>query len=231
MPAERSADRDAMKRAAARAALEFVTPGTVVGVGSGTTAWAFVSALAADGPAVAGAVAASLETEMRLTEAGIRVLALDDVARLPLYVDGADVVDGYGRAIKGGGGAHAREKVLATRAERWVCVVDESKVVGVLGRAPVPVEVLQFAVGDVTDALVALGGEAKLREGFCTDNGNPIVDVEGLDLSDPLAVETALDAIPGTVANGVFARRRADVVLVGRSDGGVARIVPSNPAG
>lgn len=229
MPAENNPDRSAMKRAAARAALEFVAPGMVVGVGSGTTAWSFVDALAERGPAVAGAVAASLETETRLTEAGIRVLAPSDVAALTLYVDGADVVDGFGRAIKGGGGAHAREKVLATRAERWVCVVDETKVVGVLGRVPVPLEVLAFALREIIDALVLLGGEPRIREGFCTDNGNPIVDVGGLDLSDPLAVEFALDAIPGTVANGIFARRRADVVLVGRSDGGVARILPSDP--
>jgi len=227
--AERGFDTDAMKRAAAYAALEFVTEGSVIGVGSGTTTWAFVDALAEQGPQVRGVIAASAETEMRLAEAGLRVLTPDAVLHLPLLVDGADEVDAFGRALKGGGGAHVREKVLATWAGRWVCVVDETKVVEELGARTVAVEVVPFALATVTRALVALGGVSRLREGSCSDNGNPVLDVAGLDLSDPLAAEEALDAIPGVVGNGIFARRRADVVLVGRSDGEVARLTPAAP--
>lgn len=222
-------DTQAMKRAAARAALQFVTEGAVVGVGSGTTAWAFVDALAAEGPEVRGVIAASAETELRLAEAGLKLLAPDSLLHLPVYVDGADEVDAFGRALKGGGGAHVREKVLATWAERWICVVDETKVVEELGARPVPLEVVPFALATVRRTLAARGGVPRLREGFTSDNCNPVLHVDGLDLADPLAAEEMLDAIPGVVGNGIFARRRADVVLVGRSDGEVARLLPSAP--
>lgn len=220
-----------MKQAAARAAVALVEPGSVIGVGSGTTAWAFVEALAAAGLELRGAVAASVETETRLVEAGIRVIAPESLLSLPLYVDGADAVDGLGRAIKGRGGAMVREKVLATWAERWVCVVDESKVVDRLGVdgasvVPVPVELVPFALAAATRTLAAHRGVPVLREGFVSDNGNPVLDVNGLDLDDPLVAEAMLDALPGAVGNGIFARRRVDLLLVGRSDGEVAHVTP-----
>jgi ribose 5-phosphate isomerase A len=214
-----------MKRNAAAAALDFIEPGTVIGVGSGTTVWCFIDMLAQSGIRIAGAVAASREAERRLSEIGVEIVGFGDQS-LALYVDGADEVDMSGRAIKGGGGAHTLEKRIAEACEYWACIVDATKIVRVLGARPVPLEVAEGFSASVIAALREMGARAEIRPDRRTDAGNEIVDAHGLSLVDPLAVELALDAIPGVLGNGVFARRRADVILVGRAGGGVSRIVP-----
>lgn len=211
---------DDMKRASAKAALEYVPTGATIGVGTGSTAELFIEELAARPGLIAAAVASSEASAAALRAVGIRVL--DPAAApypLPLYVDGADEVDPELRLIKGGGGAHTREKVLATAAELFVCIVDESKLVERLGRAPVPLEVVPMARPLVARRLTALGATVAERLGFATDNGNAVLDAMGLDLSDPEGLEVELDAIPGVVECGIFARRRADVVLVGAAAG------------
>jgi ribose 5-phosphate isomerase A len=213
-------DRDDRKRAAAEAALEYVTPGSTIGVGTGSTAGFFIEALAARPKLVAAAVASSQASAAALRAAGVRVL--DPYAApypLPLYVDGADEVDTELRLIKGGGGAHTREKVLATAAELFVCIVDEAKLVERLGRFPLPLEVVPWALPFVATHLAARGGRAAARGGFVTDNGNAVLDVLGLEMSHPEGLELELDAIPGIVECGLFARRHADIVLVGSATG------------
>jgi len=215
---------DDMKRASANAALEYVPTGATIGVGTGSTAEFFIEELAARPGLIAAAVASSEACAAALRAAGIRVL--DPAAApypLPLYVDGADEVDPELRLIKGGGGAQTREKVLATAAELFVCIVDDTKLVERLGRAPVPLEVVPWAAAFVAERVAALGGRTAARPGFLTDNGNAVLDAMGLDLSDPEGLEVELDAIPGVVECGIFARRRADVVLVGTA-GGVRRL-------
>ena len=212
-------DQDAQKRAAAAAAVAYVTPGTTVGVGTGSTAAYFIAELAARRGLVAAAVASSEASAAALRAAGIPVVGLDAAASLPLYVDGADEVDPERRLIKGAGGALAREKVVASAAEVFVCIVDETKLAHRLGGVPVPVEVLPASAAAVAARLFALGGTPASRTGFVTDGGNVILDVAGLDLSDPERLEFTIDAIPGVVENGIFARRRADVVLVGAPQG------------
>lgn len=214
-----------MKRNAARAALDFVEPGAVIGVGSGTTVWCFIDLLAESGIRVGGAVAASRETARRLAEIGAEVLDLDSI-HPTLFVDGADQVDMWGRAIKGGGAAHTREKAVVRASEYWACIVDATKVVRELGGVPIPLEVEAASVESVVDAVQALGGSAVVRPDVLSDAGNPVLDTTGLPLDDPLALEFQLDAIPGVIECGVFARRTADVILVGRATGGVGRIVP-----
>jgi ribose 5-phosphate isomerase A len=211
---------DDLKLAAAEAALEFVASGSTIGVGTGSTAARFIEALAARPGLVAAAVASSVASAAALRAAGIRVV--DPGASpypLQLYVDGADEVDPELRLIKGGGGAHTREKILATAAELFVCIVDETKLVERLGRGPVPLEVVPWAAAFVAGRLAALGADVVERPGFVTDNGNAVLDALGLDLSDPEGLELELDAIPGVVECGIFARRRADVVLAGTAAG------------
>ena len=215
---------DDMKRASANAALEYVPTGATIGVGTGSTAEFFIEELAARPGLIAAAVASSEACAAALRAAVIRVL--DPAAApypLPLYVDGADEIDPELRLIKGGGGAQTREKVLATAAELFVCIVDDTKLVERLGRAPVPLEVMPWAAAFVAERVAALGGRIAARPGFVTDNGNAVLDAMGLDLSDPEGLEVELDAIPGVVECGIFARRRADVVLVGTA-GGVRRL-------
>ena len=215
---------DDMKRASANAALEYVPTGATIGVGTGSTAEFFIEELAARPGLIAAAVASSEACAAALRAAGIRVL--DPAAApypLPLYVDGADEVDPELRLIKGGGGAQTREKVLATAAELFVSIVDDTKLVERLGRAPVPLEVMPWAAAFVAERVAALGGRTATRPGFVTDNGNAVLDAMGLDLLDPEGLEVELDAIPGVVECGIFARRRADVVLVGTA-GGVRRL-------
>jgi ribose 5-phosphate isomerase A len=210
---------DEQKRAAAEAAMGYVVPRSIVGVGTGSTADFFISALAARPGLVAAAVASSEASAAALRAAGIAVVGLDAAPSLPLYVDGADEVDPHLRLIKGAGGALAREKVLASAATLFVCIVDESKLVERLGGAPVPLAVLPMAGPIVVRRVRDLGGRPVPRAGFRSDDGAAILDVTGLDLSDPERLEADLDAIPGVLECGVFALRRADVVLAGTGTG------------
>jgi ribose 5-phosphate isomerase A len=212
-----------MKRNAALAALEYLDGTVVFGVGSGSTVDVFIDALAASGLAVEGVVAASEASERRLRDAGIPLLDLLDVGRLPVYVDGTDEADLSLRLIKGRGGALAREKVLASASDLFVCIADESKLSRHLGSVPVPVEVLPMAVGYVAERLELLGGKAVLREGFVTDNANLILDVTGLPVEYPETLERTVATVAGVVECGVFALRPADVLLTGMSDGTVRR--------
>jgi ribose 5-phosphate isomerase A len=217
-----------MKRNAAHAALDFVEPGSVIGVGSGTTVWCFIDLLAESGMPLAGAVATSRETARRLSEIGVKVLDLDHIVPA-LYVDGADRIDMSGRALKGRGAALTHEKIVAAACEYWACVVDATKATRSLGGGAIELEVDEALAESVSSAVRALGGRADRREGILTDDGNPVFEALGLSLEDPLAMEETLDAIPGIIGNGIFARRRADVILVGRAGGGVGRIVPHAP--
>ena len=218
--------RDEQKRAVAAAAVAYVTQGTTIGVGTGSTAALFIEELAARPELVAAAVASSEASATALRAAGIRVVGLDEAQSLPLYVDGADQVDPQLRLIKGAGGALALEKVVASAAELFVCIVDESKLVerhgaasGAAAPAPVPLAVLPMAAALVAERVRALGGSPAARPEFVADDGLAILDVGGLDLSDPERLEAELDAIPGVVECGIFARRRADVVLAGSGEG------------
>ena len=207
--------QDDRKRAVAQAALEFVVPGELVGVGTGSTANAFIDALAAVKGRIDGAVASSETTAARLAGHGIRVIDLNAAGELPVYVDGADEATRHRHLVKGGGGALTREKIVAAAAKTFVCIVDDSKLVDRLGRFPLPIEVIPMARSLVARSIVRLGGRPERREGFVTDNGNEILDVHGLDILDPPALESEMNQIAGTVTNGLFARRCADVVLVG----------------
>ena len=208
-------NQDDRKRAVAQAALELVVPGELVGVGTGSTANAFIDALATVKGRIDGAVASSETTAARLAGHGIRVVDLNAAGELPIYVDGADETTRHRHLVKGGGGALTREKIVAAAARTFVCIVDDSKLVDRLGRFPLPVEVIPMARSLVARAIVRLGGRPERREGFVTDNGNEILDVHGLDILDPPALESEMNQIVGTVTNGLFARRCADVVLVG----------------
>ncbi len=201
------------------AALDYVEDDSVLGVGTGSTVNAFIDALAASGKRLEAAVSSSEATTRRLRELGIEVLDLNQVGGLDLYIDGADEFDPHRRLIKGGGGAHTREKIVAEASRRFVCIADESKRVGVLGRFPLPVEVIPMARSLVARKLVALGGQPEWREGFTTDNGNLVLDVHNLDLVDPVSMEQNINNLPGVVDCGLFARRPADVVLAGGPDG------------
>ena len=211
--------QDELKAAAAREAVRYVVDDTVVGVGTGSTADLFIAELARVRQRIRGAVASSEKTARRLRALGIPLFDLDDVEELPVYVDGADEVTERLAMIKGGGGALTREKIVAAVARRFVCVADESKLVGVLGKFPLPVEVIPMARAYVARELARLGGRPRLREGFVTDNGNLILDVAGLAIPDPVALEGELDHIAGVVTNGLFARRGADVLLLGAPAG------------
>ena len=211
--------QDAKKAAAAAAALEYVQPGTALGVGTGSTVNHFIDALARSGIALAGVVSSSDASTQRLAAHGIEVGDLNSMGNLDLYVDGADESDRGLRLIKGGGAALTREKIVAGASKRFICIVDDGKLVDVLGEFPVPVEVIPMARAYVARQLVALGGRPVYRERTITDNGNQILDVHGLKLTDPVAMEDAMNAIPGIVTCGIFARRPADLLLVGRDDG------------
>ena len=212
-------DKEAMKRRAARAAIEHVEPGTVIGVGTGSTANHFIDALAEIKGRIEGAVASSRATEERLRAHGIPVLDLNDVGELPLYVDGADEANRHLQLIKGGGGALTREKIVAAASRRFVCIADESKLVDVLGEFPLPVEVIPMARSLVARRLAALGGQPVLREGFVTDNGNQILDVRNFRILEPAKMESEINDIPGVVTVGIFALRPADLLILGTADG------------
>ena len=208
-----------MKKAVAKAALEYVEPGTVVGVGTGSTANHFIDFLATIKGKLEGTVASSVASAERLKKHGIPVFDLNAVGELPLYVDGADESSRHLHLIKGGGGALTREKIVAAASKLFVCIADESKLVDVLGRFPLPVEVIPMARSYVAREIVKLGGQPVLREGFTTDNGNLILDVHGLNIMNPVELESTLDHIAGVVTNGLFARRGADVLLLGTPEG------------
>ena len=212
-------NQDALKQQVAEAALEYLQPDTIVGVGSGSTANMFIDALAASGMRIAGTVASSEKTADRLRGHGIAVFDLNDVDDIPVYVDGADEIDASMAMIKGGGGALTREKIVAAVASRFVCIADASKRVVEMGRFPLPVEVIPMARAHVARKLTGLGGRPVLRDGFTTDNGNIILDVHGLAIIDPVAMEDAIDRITGVVTVGLFARRGADVLLLGTPAG------------
>jgi len=208
-----------LKREVAAAALRFVQPGRVLGVGTGSTVDLFIDALAAAGLEVQQAVSSSERSTARLKAIGIEVLDLNDVEDLPVYIDGADEIDGSFHMIKGGGAALTREKVIAAVARTFVCIADASKRVEVLGRFPLPVEVIPMARAHVARELAKLGGTPKWRAGVVTDNGNAILDVHGLSITDPVATELRINQIVGVVTNGLFAARGADVLLLGAADG------------
>lgn len=210
---------DAKKKAAALAALDFVEDGMTVGVGTGSTVNHFIAALKDRRHRVAGAVSSSEASTRLLREAGVEVRSLNDTGDLSLYVDGADESTRHLALIKGGGGALTREKIVAAASRRFVCIVDDSKVVDVLGRFPLPVEVIPMARSLVARKLAAMGGQPVLRPGFKTDNGNEILDVHNLRITDPVALEAEIALLVGVVEVGLFARRGADVLIVAGDSG------------
>ena len=211
--------QDEQKQLVAREAIKYVVDDAYLGVGSGSTVNFFIDELAKVKGRIKGAVASSVKTAERLKANGIRVVELTEAADLPVYVDGADETTEHGAMIKGGGGALTREKIVAAVARKFVCIVDQSKVVGVLGRFPLPVEVIPMARSHVARQMVKLGGSPQLREHFVTDNGNIILDVADLRILEPADLEAKIDHIVGVVTNGLFARRGADVILVGTGQG------------
>ncbi len=216
-------NQDTLKQQVGHAALPFVKDGMMVGVGTGSTTRYFMEALASIKDRIAGTVASSIQTEKLLKSLGIPVFSLLEVDQIDLYVDGADEVDTHGRLIKGGGAALTREKILSFAAKKFVCIVDKSKQVSVLGKFPVPVEVIPMARSIVAKAICSLGGDPVYRAGVTTDNGNVLLDIHRLQLTDPQMVETKLNQIPGVVCNGIFSFQTPQVVLVG-SEKGVSQI-------
>ncbi|MEP7154214.1 MAG: ribose-5-phosphate isomerase RpiA [Betaproteobacteria bacterium] len=216
-------DQNALKQAAARAAIAYVPDDTIIGVGTGSTVNFFIAELAKIAGRIKGAVSSSEASSTLLREAGIDVLELNDAGTLSVYVDGADEINAQMHMIKGGGAALTREKIVAAASDKFVCIADQSKLVDVLGNFPLPVEVIPMARSYVARRLVALGGhpEWRVRDGksVVTDNGNWILDVRGLHITDPVALETAINQITGVVTNGLFAHRAADVALLASPEG------------
>lgn len=211
--------QDELKEAVARAALDYVVEGRIVGVGTGSTARKFIEALAGIKHRIAGAVASSEDTRQRLEGHGIKVFDLNEVSDIPVYIDGADEITPRMHMIKGGGGALTREKIVAAVAQSFVCIADASKFVDVLGAFPLPVEVIPMAAAHVSRELVKLGGTPVQRPNFVTDNGNLILDVKGLHIVDPVDLETRINQVAGVVTNGLFALRPANVCLLGTPNG------------
>jgi ribose 5-phosphate isomerase A len=219
--------QDELKQRAAQAAMQFVRDGAIIGVGTGSTVNFFIAELAKHVGKVRGAVSSSDASARRLLDAGIALVDLNDVEEFALYVDGADEIDPKLHMIKGGGGALTREKIVAAVARRFVCIADESKYVATLGKFPLPIEVIPMARAHVGHALASLGGKPTLREGFTTDNGNVILDVSGLDFADPVVLESELNQIVGLVTCGIFARRPADLLILGTPAG--PKVIERNP--
>jgi len=218
-------DQDELKKQVAEAAIEYVETGTVIGVGTGSTANFFIDALAKIKGKIDGTVASSIASAERLRGHGIPVLDLNEVGELSVYVDGADETNKQLHLIKGGGGALTREKIVAGASRKFVCICDESKLVKMLGAFPLPVEVIPMAQSFVARELVKHGGMPELRQGFTTDNGNIILDVKGLEIMEPCKLESTLNNIPGVVTVGIFANRPADVLLLGTANGVETRTV------
>lgn len=225
--AARKAQQDALKKAAAERAMDWLTPGKVVGVGTGSTVRFFIDALARRRHEFPQAVSSSESSTALLKEAGIEVLDLNEVGEIDCYVDGADEVDPGFALIKGGGGALTREKIIAQASRQFVCIVDQSKCVPVLGTFPLPVEVVPMAASLITRQLEALGGQVRQRPDFVTDNGNLILDVSGLSITDPQAMEESINHWPGVVTVGLFARRRPETVLVAAPEGVQVKTLPA----
>jgi ribose 5-phosphate isomerase A len=213
------ADQDIGKRRAAEAALEFLPQDEVIGVGTGSTVNFFIDCLGTLRQRIKGAVASSVATAERLQAQGIDLVDLNDAGTLSVYIDGADEATAHRQLIKGGGGALTREKIIAAASRQFVCIADESKLVGRLGAYPLPVEVIPMARSYVAREIVALGGRPVYRHGFVTDNGNIILDVHGLDIVEPIKLEQTINNIAGVVSNGLFAARGADVLLIGSATG------------
>jgi len=212
--------QDEMKQAVAQAALDYIVPNSIVGVGTGSSANMFIDALASMKDQIAGTVASSNVSAQRLESHGIRVLNFNDVSdNMSVYVDGADEFDAANNLVKGGGGALTREKIVAAGFERFVCIVDESKKVDVLGVFPLPIEVIPMSRNLIAREILKLGAKPVWREDFVTDNGNVILDVHGLKITDPKALEATLNHMPGVVTNGLFAMRGADIVLMATPTG------------
>ena len=212
-------NQDTLKQLVAQAALEYVPEGQIIGVGTGSTANFFIDGLAGMRERIRGAVASSDASARRLAGHGIRLFDLNEVEELPVYVDGADEIDASFAMIKGGGAALTREKIVSAVARRFVCIADASKKVEVLGRFPLPVEVIPLARAQVSRAIALLGGRPVWREGVVTDNGNVIIDVHDLRITEPLKLEESLNQIVGVVTSGLFAHRPADVLLLGTAEG------------
>jgi ribose 5-phosphate isomerase A len=209
----------AQKQQVAEAAVRFVRSDSILGVGTGSTVNCFIEALAASDKRIEAAVSSSEASTALLQSHGIEIMDLNLAGTLDLYIDGADEFDSYRRLIKGGGGALTREKIITAASRKFVCIADESKKVGVLGRFPLPVEVIPMARSFVARQLVAMGGQPELRDGFVTDNGNVILDVHNMDLVDPVSIEKELNNLPGVVTNGLWALRPAEVVLMASASG------------
>ncbi len=219
-------DQNQLKKETALAALEYIKPDTIVGVGTGSTVNYFIDGLAELEFKIKGAVSSSEASTKRMQEHGIKVFDLNEVDEvIPVYVDGADESNSGLHLIKGGGGALTREKIVAANCEKFICIADESKLVNILGKFPLPIEVIPMAESLVANKLKAMGGKPKLREGFITDNGNIILDIHGLEITEPLKIEKEINDIPGVVTVGIFAINAADVLLLGTSTG-VKKILP-----
>lgn len=210
---------DHFKEKVAKAALTYLKNVEVVGVGTGSTVNYFIEQLATQKSSIEACIASSKETEKRLKALGLPVVDLNTVDRLPIYIDGADEVNNHGQMIKGGGGALTREKIIATVAQQFICIVDETKLVSRLGHFPLAVEVIPIARSFVAREIVKLGGDPEYRENFLSDNGNIILDVHNLDILEPMRLEEKIKLIPGVVENGLFAKRIADKVLIGNESG------------
>lgn len=211
--------QDDKKKAAAYAALEYVEKNTIIGVGTGSTVNYFIDALATIKNTIEGAVSSSEESTVKLKAHGIQVFNLNEVSELSIYVDGADEINPYNQMIKGGGAALTREKIVAAVARKFICIIDDTKSVDILGAFPLPVEVIPMARSYVAREIIKLGGNPVYRQGVITDNGNIILDIHHLQIAEPLALEAKINAIVGVVTNGLFAHRAADVVLIGTKDG------------
>lgn len=214
-----SLTQDAKKRAAAEAAIQYVKTDTIVGVGTGSTVNYFIDALAELKNDIQGAVSSSEASTERLKKHGIEVFDLNSVGSFDIYVDGADEITQHKHMIKGGGAALTREKIVAAVAKTFICIIDDSKVVPMLGKFPLPVEVIPLARSYVAREIVKLGGDPMYRQGVVTDNGNVILDVYNLDILNPVELEASLNQIVGVVTNGIFAKRGADIVLIGTENG------------
>ncbi|MEW5838634.1 MAG: ribose-5-phosphate isomerase RpiA [Pseudomonadota bacterium] len=212
-------NQDELKKQAALAALEYIKPGMIVGVGTGSTVNHFIDGLASIKHQIEGAVSSSNASTERMRKYGIPVLSLNEVSELPVYVDGADEANQYLQLIKGGGGALTREKIIAQMAKTFVCIADESKLVPMLGKFPLPIEVIPMARSMIARELVKLGGNPVYRDDFVTDNGNQILDVHNLQIMEPAKLEAQLNNLPGIVTVGIFALRPADVLILASKDG------------